>query len=98
EVSVDDRHLQVVHELQRQRPIEPVPLLVLLYELRCRTLAEQGGSRIARQRVDPEEDQDRDAQQNRDEQQQPADDIPKHGSVVRRLRVYLLLTSVSSEL
>jgi hypothetical protein len=28
--------------------------------------------------VDPEEDQERDAEENRNEQQQPADEIPKH--------------------
>jgi hypothetical protein len=28
--------------------------------------------------MDPEKDQERDAEENRNEQQQPADEIPKH--------------------
>src|SRR2546429_5918891 len=83
------RVLHVIPVLDGNRTVEAVPLLVLLYELRCGALAEESAGRIPWQRPDPEEDQDRDADEDRNEKHQPADDVSKHCSVVRRLRVYL---------
>jgi hypothetical protein len=66
------------------RFVEPEALPVGLHELRRRALAEQGLGRPARQRADPEEDEQREPEGDRDEKQQPADDVTKHFYVVRR--------------
>src|SRR5207244_13237269 len=58
--------------------VEAVVLPVGPDERRRRALAEERLGRAARERPDPEEDQERDAEENRDEQEQPADEIPKH--------------------
>jgi hypothetical protein len=77
EVGVE-RRLDVVPVLEGDRPVEPVLLLVLLDELGRRPLAEQRLGRASRERVNPREDEDRDPDQDRHEEQQPADDEAKH--------------------
>ena len=47
--------------------------------LGCRALAEEGLRPVTRERPDPEEDENREAEQNRHEQE-PADDETQHRS------------------
>ena len=80
EVSVRER-AYVLPVLDIDRLVEAVQVPRLRNPSRRRALAEQCVRRTSRQRVHPEEDQDRDAEQNRDEHQEPADEIPKHQGV-----------------
>ena len=83
-----------VAEVERRELLQVGPVLlvdrvvqaVLLVDrgdlLRRRPLAEERRRRAARQRPDPEEDQDREPEQDRDQEEEPADDEAQH--VVRR--------------
>src|SRR5207248_5229206 len=79
-----DRRLQVRPVLDVDGLVEAVALAVRLDESRRRALTEERLGRAPWERPDPEEDQERDAEEDRGEQEQPADEIPKHS--VRRLR------------
>jgi len=78
EVAVVQRRPEVPPVLDRQRLVEPVLMAIGRDELRGRALTEERLGRPAGQRPDPEEDQERNAEQDRDEQQQPADEKPEH--------------------
>ena len=81
EVALDDG-LQVRDVLDGQRLVEAVLLLDLGDRRFGGPLSEQGFRRAAGQHPDPGEDEDRKAEQDRHEKQEPADDESQH--VARR--------------
>ena len=85
EVAAEGRP-EIAQVLLRQRVVEPVLLVDRLDLLLGGALPEQRRRRAARQRPDPEEDEDREPEENRDEQQEPADDETQH--FVRRLLAF----------
>ena len=77
EVAVDEC-AEVLPVLNVDRLIEAVQVTDLCHTAGRRTLSEQRVRRAARQRVHPEEDEDRDPEQDRNEEQEPADDESQH--------------------
>src|SRR5262245_61907423 len=69
---------KLLHVLLVDRLVQAVALLVLLNELWRSALTEERVDRAPGQRTDPEEDENREPEENRDEKQQPADDVSEH--------------------
>ena len=66
------------HVLHQQRPVEPEPLAQLIHLFLRGALPQHGGGRVARDEMNEREDERRHADEHRNGEHEPANEVPKH--------------------